>query len=445
MRNQTAIREICAKIMSLSFHQTVILLLVILTTSVTQVFADFAYVVNQTDSNVSIIDTNSNTVVGNPIPVGFFPSAIAITPDEKFAYVTSILFNTVSVIDTSSNTVVGNPIPVGKNPQAIAITPDGQFAYVANRDDFTVSIIDINSNTVVGSPIRVGNKPLGIAITPNGEFAYVTNTYDIFGGFHPPIVYTVSVIDTSSNTVVGAPIPVGNNPVGVAITPEGGFAYAVNFGSNTVSVIDTNSNTVVGAPIPVGASPSRIAMTPNGQFAYVTNNQSHNVSVIDTSSNTVVASPIPVGDNPSAIAITSDGAFAYVANFTDHTVSVIDTSSNTVVGSPISVGSCPAGIAICSQPPLPPQDLVGYQQKNPSGQILFNVLRWKASPSTTVAGYFVYRNGIKIASLDASTLKYKDRDIKKKEATLYSITAFNAKGKESSPISITMNANYPKQ
>ena len=63
---------------------------------------------------------------------------------------------------------------------------------------------------------------------------------------------TVSVIDTASNTVV-ATIPVGVNPVGVAITPDGTRAYVTNEGSNTVSVIDIATNTVV-ATISVGAS-----------------------------------------------------------------------------------------------------------------------------------------------------------------------------------------------
>ncbi len=46
------------------------------------------------------------------------------------------------------------------------------------------------------------------------------------------------------------------------------FAYVSNLGSNTVSVIDTATNTVV-ATVPVGNGPSGVAITPNGAFAYV--------------------------------------------------------------------------------------------------------------------------------------------------------------------------------
>ncbi len=59
---------------------------------------------------------------------------------------------------------------------------------------------------------------------------------------------TVTVIDATTNTVVGPAIAVGVNPFGVSATPDGKLAYVTNLGSNTVSVIDTTTNTVVGAP-----------------------------------------------------------------------------------------------------------------------------------------------------------------------------------------------------
>ena len=88
----------------------------------------------------------------------------------------------------------------------------------------------------------------------------------------------MSVIDTATNTVVGAPIPVGNQPWGIAVGPDGN-AYVTNRAANSVSVIDTATNTVVGAPIPVGAGPIAVAVAVNGKV-YVTNINSNNVSVI---------------------------------------------------------------------------------------------------------------------------------------------------------------------
>ena len=56
---------------------------------------------------------------------------------------------------------------------------------------------------------------------------------------------TVSVIDTVSNKVVGT-VQVGNDPHGVAVSPDGTHVYVANFRpDNTVSVIETVTNTVV--------------------------------------------------------------------------------------------------------------------------------------------------------------------------------------------------------
>jgi YVTN family beta-propeller protein len=155
------------------------------------------------------------------------------------------------------------------------------------------------------------------------------------------------VISTATNAVVDSPIPVGTLPVGVAITPNGQFAYVTNNSSNSVSMINTATNTVVGSPIAVGTMPEGVAITPNGQFAYVANTGSvppgepgDTVSVINTATNLVI-STITVGNHPFGIAITPDGKLAYVANDASNNVSVINTATNQLVGSPIQVGSSP--------------------------------------------------------------------------------------------------------
>ncbi len=80
--------------------------------------------------------------------------------------------------------------------------------YVANTNGSTVSVIDTATNTVVGAPIVVGSIPQGIAVNPAGTRVYVAN-----------LNAGVSVIDTATNTVVGAPVAVGLGPVDVTIGP----------------------------------------------------------------------------------------------------------------------------------------------------------------------------------------------------------------------------------
>ena len=85
----------------------------------------------------------------------------------------------------------------------------------------------------------------------------------------------------------------------------------------------------------------------------------------------------------------------------------------------------------------PPSNLQGKQRKNDFGfeYELYNQLTWIPSPSLEVVGYCIYRNGKKIALVNASVNMYKDHNRKKGVSYIYAITAYNAAGKESLPIS----------
>src|SRR5207302_808905 len=152
-------------------------------------------------------------------------------------------------------------------------------------------------------------------------------------------------------TVV-ATVPVGDGPIGVAVTPDGTRVYVANINSSTVSVIDTATNTVV-ATVTVGPDPLAVAVCLDGQRMDVANRGANvggdnTVSVIGTSTNLVVATvPVglasqtaAVGLYPQGLAVTHDGKSVYVANTNANSMSVIATATNTVVGT-VPVGNGP--------------------------------------------------------------------------------------------------------
>lgn len=89
---------------------------------------------------------------------------------------------------------------------------------------------------------------------------------------------------------------------------------------------------------------------------------------------------------------------------------------------------------------LPPSNLQGRQRKNDFGlqYELYNQLTWTPSPSPNVAGYNIYRNGKKIAQVNAFTHTYKDHNREKGVSYQYAVTAVNSLGSESSPINIVI-------
>jgi len=121
-----------------------------------------------------------------------------------------------------------------------------------------------------------------------------------------------------------------------------------------VTPITVATNTA-GTPIPVGDAPFAVAVTPDGSTAYVANFSSSDVTPIAVATNTA-GTPIPVGNDPFGVAVTPDGATLYVTNSDDGDVTPIAVATNTA-GTPIAVGSGPSGVAIASgqaSPPSPP-------------------------------------------------------------------------------------------
>ena len=81
--------------------------------------------------------------------------------------------------------IVGNGGTSASNPTyGVAASPDGNFAYVATSYGSTspgsVAVVDTNPaptgtyNTVIAT-IPVGLEPFGVAVTPDGKHLYVTN------------------------------------------------------------------------------------------------------------------------------------------------------------------------------------------------------------------------------------------------------------------------------
>jgi YVTN family beta-propeller protein len=174
------------------------------------------YVANYGDKSVSIISGKTNSVVGVITPVGNgHPYGIAFDSNNGNVYVTNYAGynddstgNTVSVISGQTNTVVGNPIPVGNTPLGIAYDSSNGNLYVTNEGDNSVSVIAGQTNTVVGSPIPVGSLPYGIAFDSANKELYVansgSNTISVIATTppqQPPQTTITSAVDVNGATI----------------------------------------------------------------------------------------------------------------------------------------------------------------------------------------------------------------------------------------------------
>ncbi len=104
----------------------------------------YVFVSNGNNDCVSVIDLEKDTVIKN-IPLvldarmsrfrGGIPFGVALSPDQERLYVAASGFNAVAVIDVPKLEVMGY-IPVGWFPSKVAVTPDGKQLIVANAKGY---------------------------------------------------------------------------------------------------------------------------------------------------------------------------------------------------------------------------------------------------------------------------------------------------------------------
>ena len=410
----------------------------------------YAYVANNNnygltgpdEDSVTVIDLATNLPKTTIFDASFNePYTVTINPAGTLAYVTNSNSTTVTIINVQTNTVIGT-INGFDGPSDMAINAAGTVGYVNNYgsghpelsgEGHTVSVVNLVTNTITAT-VDVGTAPAALAITPNGQYVYVINYVD-----GNPNTGTVSVIRTSDNSVT-TPITSGlSGPFGISISPDGTYAYVTNFGSNnfdpygtTVSVINLKTNTIVDT-VTLGIQPSGVGVTPDNRYVYAANYNTlyggagftdltagqGTVNVIDTTTDTLLPVTILVGSSPSNITISPNGEFAYVSNFASNTVSVIAVQSFQITAT-------------------------GCKMRNRYlNQIDFiNKLTWTVTGTSLPVEYFIYRdaNLTDLAGTvdDVETLEFFDHNRNPNVTYTYYIVGVNQAGTACDPVVVTV-------
>jgi len=281
---------------------------------------------------------NPNFAVVATIAVGSNPIAVGMSADGTLAYVANLNSNNLSVIDTESDQVIGI-VNAGPTPRDVAATPDGRYLLVVNQSTNSVTVLDASDYSVIAS-VPVGTLPCAISIAPDGSAAYVTNRMS----------NSVSIIDLASFEVTN--VAVGMFACDVMVSPDSHWAIVTNRMSGNVTIIDTATKLVV-ATVATGTSPQGVDFSADSSKAYVTN--ASTTSVIDMGSLTVIETIASLPSGTCAVGATMDmnqgdqGRVYVASNTQSGVVNVVDVGTNEIVES-FSVGVRPLGIGIRTWP-----------------------------------------------------------------------------------------------
>jgi len=228
-----------------------------------------------------------------------------------------------------------------------------EYAYVTNAQSGTLTVLDA-VNLRLDREIPVGQNPVAVAVSPTRNEVYVVNAGVESG------MGSITVIDAENNSVV-TNIPVLLAPVSIEVEPNGRLAWVANSGSNAISVIDLANRREI-ARIGTGKEPVEARLSPDGQTLVVANRGDGSASVFDSPAGRLraVFEGCPGADD---IVILPDSSKAFVACSAGHQVMSIGlahAASNGTQASGAPTGMSQPG----SQQPGPGQ--AGFAQAGPA-------------------------------------------------------------------------------
>lgn len=242
------------------------------------------YVANRLSGDVSVIDLSSGQEIKRLL-AGRGASYLALSPDGKQIYCTHIYPNPgafrappnseITVIDTARQIVVERkPLHNVAGEFHVALSADGRLGVVAQlRPKNLIPLAHVehgwafgDSLTLfgqdVGEPVQVPLDeleryyalPWGIAIAQDKSKIFLTTA----GSESVTVIDVVRLLKTvrtrqqpfvndlsASADYVQARIPVGHNPRGVLLSPDGKRLYVANRLDDNLAVIDTSTDKVI--------------------------------------------------------------------------------------------------------------------------------------------------------------------------------------------------------
>jgi len=350
----------------------------------------------------------------------------------------STQFNTINNTTTAGSYGVSGPGAT----EGTAGSALGDSIFLRSGSTLTLTAQDANDLLTLGDQVTFaddtsfGTIGTNILVTGNGTVVY-NGTTDYSGNIK---------INNAQFKVNGqinsAPIQVCRN---LSFSTQRGKLSGTGILNGSVFVNSGIISPDAGNTLTLGSltlNPANPSSNTLGSLVHIEIDSSSISSTVAVNGAATLAGTLEIDIDPSAL----PGAYQILTS--SSLTSTFDNISFTgLTPSTYSVSYLPLGsptfvqFEFTTTPPLQsPSNFQGKQKKNDFGlqYELYNGLRWTLSPSPEVIGYFVYRDGEKIATVGASTQGYEDHNRKKGISYTYALTAYNSTGDETTPITIVI-------
>jgi YVTN family beta-propeller protein len=304
--------------------------------------------------------------------------AEAVEDSPSYLLVLNKAENTLAIIEPQQYKIIAK-IPVGEGPHEVATSADGKLAFVANYGTQQVlgsslSVIDLAAKKELRR-VDLGalRRPHGIVVVA-GKVYFTCEVNRLIARYDPAAdkvdwvmgtgqdathmlvatsdgkkIYTanirsnnVTAFDSSTPPLKVTQIPVGNQPEGIDLAPDGKELWVGQNADGKISIIDTATNKIKET-VQVGGVPIRVKFTPDGRRVLVSNPQSGELIIYDAATRKETKR-IAVGETPVGILVTPDGKRAFVATMQSGNVTAVNLEDLTVIKK-IEPGQGPDGLA----------------------------------------------------------------------------------------------------
>jgi len=309
-------------------------------------------VVNKGDNSLMIIDRRNYAILGEVL-TGIGPHEITVNGNG-----TALVSNygtrynpgsSLSVIDIPAMKLVGFiDLPRIRSPHGLVFLEDGVRAAVVAEGSKRVLIVNIETGEIEQVMRTLQEMPHLVVLNEKKGQIFVSNI----------VSNTVNVYDVNSISGVKM-LYTGQNPEGLAVSPDGEEVWIAERVGNSLSVVDTETLEIVDT-IDCPGAPLRAQFTPDGEHVLVSISLTSEVAVFDADTRleemripldySAAERSTPEIQNelkpvPAAICIEPDSSRCYVASGNSDLVSVIDLTKWSV-SARLRTGDLPDGIAL---------------------------------------------------------------------------------------------------